>query len=156
MTTSGLYFFQFPDPFPRFIDPSVPTIPTPAIETIAASPIAAPSGSTKKVSFGVTGSSKQAKGHSEPTAELKIHSQPRVDGVIGQLEVYRSGAVKMRLANGILLDVRLASWYLREINRKMKLIKFQTDSPCNSAVISSTSSISRRKRETFNCLRRSQ
>jgi DNA-directed RNA polymerase III subunit RPC4 len=31
-----------------------------------------------------------------------------VDGVIGQLEIYRSGAVKMRLANGILLDVRVA------------------------------------------------
>jgi DNA-directed RNA polymerase III subunit RPC4 len=30
-----------------------------------------------------------------------------IDGVIGQLEVYKSGAVKIRLANGILLDVRL-------------------------------------------------
>lgn len=28
-----------------------------------------------------------------------------VDGRIGQLEIYQSGAVKMRLANGILLDV---------------------------------------------------
>ena len=32
---------------------------------------------------------------------------PKIDGVIGQLELYQSGAVKMRLANGILLDVRL-------------------------------------------------
>jgi hypothetical protein len=31
---------------------------------------------------------------------------PKVDGVIGQLEVYRSGAVKMRLGNGIVMDVR--------------------------------------------------
>jgi DNA-directed RNA polymerase III subunit RPC4 len=31
-----------------------------------------------------------------------------VDGVIGQLEIYQSGAVKMRLGNGILLDVRYA------------------------------------------------
>ena len=30
---------------------------------------------------------------------------PPVDGTIGQLELYRSGAIKMRLANGILLDV---------------------------------------------------
>lgn len=30
---------------------------------------------------------------------------PPVDGIIGQLELYRNGAVKMRLANGILLDV---------------------------------------------------
>lgn len=29
-----------------------------------------------------------------------------MDGSIGHLEVYRSGAVKIRLANGILLDVR--------------------------------------------------
>ena len=32
-----------------------------------------------------------------------------VDGVIGQLEIYQSGAVKMRLANGILLDVSALS-----------------------------------------------
>jgi len=32
---------------------------------------------------------------------------PFVDGIIGQLELYRSGAIKMRLANGILLDVSL-------------------------------------------------
>ena len=29
----------------------------------------------------------------------------KVEGVIGQLEVYESGAVKMRLANGIVMDV---------------------------------------------------
>lgn len=29
----------------------------------------------------------------------------KVDGVIGQVEVYRSGAVKMRLGNGIVLNV---------------------------------------------------
>jgi len=28
-----------------------------------------------------------------------------VDGVVGQLEIYKSGVVKIRLANGILLDV---------------------------------------------------
>lgn len=32
----------------------------------------------------------------------------KVDGVVGQLEVYESGAVKMRLANGIVMDVRKA------------------------------------------------
>lgn len=29
----------------------------------------------------------------------------KVDGVIGQVEVYRSGTVKMRLGNGIVLNV---------------------------------------------------
>jgi DNA-directed RNA polymerase III subunit RPC4 len=41
----------------------------------------------------------------DPPAE-KIPDPP-VDGIIGQLELYRSGVIKMRLANGILLDVRL-------------------------------------------------
>lgn len=30
-----------------------------------------------------------------------------VDGIIGQLELYRSGAIKMRLSNSLLLDVSL-------------------------------------------------
>lgn len=34
------------------------------------------------------------------------NESPKVSGMIGQLEVYRSGAVKMRLGNDILLDVR--------------------------------------------------
>jgi len=42
-----------------------------------------------------------------PSAEDAAKDKPpaHVDGVIGQLEIYQSGAVKMRLANGILLDV---------------------------------------------------
>jgi DNA-directed RNA polymerase III subunit RPC4 len=35
-------------------------------------------------------------------------SPAHVDGRIGQLEIYQSGAVKMRLENGILLDVSRA------------------------------------------------
>ena len=31
-----------------------------------------------------------------------------VDGIIGQLEIHQSGVVKMRLENGILLDVSLS------------------------------------------------
>jgi len=48
----------------------------------------------------------------DPAAE-KVPDPP-VDGIIGQLELYRSGAIKMRLSNGILLDVSLlrsASYY---------------------------------------------
>lgn len=36
------------------------------------------------------------------------NERPKIDGIIGRLEIYQSGAVRMRLANGILLDVRLA------------------------------------------------
>ena len=39
----------------------------------------------------------------------KDETDPQVDGVIGQLEVYRNGVVKMRLGNGIVLDVRIGS-----------------------------------------------
>lgn len=36
---------------------------------------------------------------------------PKVDGVIGHIEVYRSGMVKMRLGNGIVLNVwRFCFW----------------------------------------------
>lgn len=38
-------------------------------------------------------------------AEAKKDDTNRLDGVIGRLEIYQSGAVKMRLENGILLDV---------------------------------------------------
>lgn len=31
--------------------------------------------------------------------------EEKIDGAIGQLEVYQSGAVKMRLSNGLVLDV---------------------------------------------------
>lgn len=42
----------------------------------------------------------------------KTESQERTvtDGVIGQLEVRRSGAVKMRLGDGIVFDVRSYSY----------------------------------------------
>jgi DNA-directed RNA polymerase III subunit RPC4 len=30
---------------------------------------------------------------------------PQVDGQIGHLEIYRNGSIKLRLANGILMDV---------------------------------------------------
>ena len=41
-------------------------------------------------------------GESDPNANVC----PNLDGIIGSLEIYESGAVKMRLDNGILLDVR--------------------------------------------------
>lgn len=40
-------------------------------------------------------------------ADSGTQQETHVDGLIGQLEIYESGAVKMRLHNGILLDVRL-------------------------------------------------
>lgn len=36
-------------------------------------------------------------------------AEPSLDGIIGRLEIHQSGAVRMRLENGILLDVSPAS-----------------------------------------------
>ena len=73
----------------------------------------------KKVTFATpdgpgSGTSTPTTRLDDPTAE-KIPDPP-VDGIIGQLELYRSGAIKMRLSNGILLDVSLlrsAPYYWR-------------------------------------------
>ncbi|KAG6889961.1 hypothetical protein C0992_003441 [Termitomyces sp. T32_za158] len=96
-----LYLFQFPSPFPTFVSPDT-HIPAP-VEDVPLS-----DGTTsKKVAFSDTVKSEPGPS-SAPSAEAKP-AQPKVDGVIGRLEVYRSGAVKMRLANGILLDVTAAT-----------------------------------------------
>ena len=64
----------------------------------------------KKVSFAIP--EDQGSGTTTPTTKPEDSitekiPDPPVDGIIGQLELYRSGAVKMRFANGILLDVSL-------------------------------------------------
>jgi DNA-directed RNA polymerase III subunit RPC4 len=98
-----LYFFQFPEPFPTF----VPNIPSTSPTTMSVDE--PPSDSRpRKVSFAADvkppGPSGDPAGASTgPEAEQTKEST--IDGVIGQLEVYRSGAVKMRLSNGILMDV---------------------------------------------------
>lgn len=76
---------------------------------------AASSSTTKKVKF-AEDTKPPASGASTPlgssgtmTPQAKKDAEdlaPKVSGVVGQLEVYESGAVKLRLGNGILLDVR--------------------------------------------------
>jgi len=95
-----LYLFQFPSPFPSFAPPGgfPPPPPTDGISDGAAS-----SSNSQPVPLSVKGepgSLKTAASRQQMTA-----TEPTLDGVIGELLVYRSGAVKMRLASGILLDV---------------------------------------------------
>ncbi len=68
----------------------------------------------KKVTFApdVKSEAPTALKSSSVIAEPKPKPTEPVDGLIGQLEVYRSGAVKMRLANNILLDVQHRPFYL--------------------------------------------
>jgi len=66
----------------------------------------------KKVTFATPDGLGLGSGTATPTAKPDDSAadkipDPPVDGIIGQLEVYHSGAIKMRLANGILLDVSL-------------------------------------------------
>ena len=42
-----------------------------------------------------------------------------VDGVVGQLEIYKSGVVKIRLTNGILLDVCV---FIPSVNPSLKRV----------------------------------
>ena len=60
----------------------------------------------KKVTFApdVKAASPSSASTPTPTADT-TPVVPKVDGIIGQLEVHKSGAVKMRLENGMLFDV---------------------------------------------------
>ena len=74
------------------------------------------SGKGKKVVSFAPGVKPPADGEASKTAKLgsdavkegaeAILSPPPLDGIIGRLEIRKSGAVQMRLGDGILLDVR--------------------------------------------------
>nr|GAT42976.1 predicted protein [Mycena chlorophos] len=94
-----LYFFQFPSPFPTFTS-LTPPAPEPE----------APETTGKRVSFADGVKLGAPAPAATPTPAPEAPTKPPVlDGIIGDLEVYRSGAVKMRLQNGILLDVTAAT-----------------------------------------------
>ncbi|KAG6812395.1 hypothetical protein H0H92_003076 [Tricholoma furcatifolium] len=98
-----LYFFQFPSPFPTFVSPNAES------SSSDQDVLMADDATDKKVASATNVKTEAGSATSKaPTVEPEAAS-PRIDGVIGRLEVYRSGAVKMRLANGILLDVTSAT-----------------------------------------------
>ena len=101
-----LYFFQFPSPFPTFVSKSSEPSDNPGEISHASEP------QGKRVSF----STDTKPPASEPEDVDKDQSPPHVDGVIGQLEIHKSGAVKMRLANGILLDVSPSFFFFNEMS----------------------------------------
>ncbi|KAA1468820.1 hypothetical protein DENSPDRAFT_815390 [Dentipellis sp. KUC8613] len=92
-----LYFFQFPEPFPVFVPSETPS---------AVAKGKMPEVEGKHVSFATDTKPPAAGTASRPESVDKEPEPPEhVDGIIGQLEIYQSGAVKMRLANGIVMDV---------------------------------------------------
>jgi DNA-directed RNA polymerase III subunit RPC4 len=68
-----------------------------------------PSNLKRKVSFAAdTKPPASASGSTMPGIQVGPEASketPKVDGVIGHVEIYRSGTVKMRLGNGIVLNV---------------------------------------------------
>ncbi|KAI0954065.1 hypothetical protein AcW1_006665 [Taiwanofungus camphoratus] len=102
-----LYFFQFPSPFPTFVSNTPPPPdPAPAEEKREEE-------SGKRVTF-AQDTKPPAPGPSNTpnttTPQVKAEKeQAKIDGIIGQLEIYQSGAVKMRLGNGIVMDVTAAT-----------------------------------------------
>ncbi|TFK32803.1 RNA polymerase III RPC4-domain-containing protein [Crucibulum laeve] len=92
-----LYFFQFPQPFPTFLPK--------ASESVA--DVIMGDATDKKVTFAPDVMPSVTPGTSRTSSAVPtelLMTEP-LDGIIGELEVYRSGAVKIRLTNGILFDV---------------------------------------------------
>lgn len=108
MRQDKIYFFQFPSDFPTFTSPS--SMITEPLVPIADKGKGKAVDVPKKVTFAT--SDGPGSGTSTPTTKPENSTaekapEPPFDGIIGQLELYRSGTIKMRLANGILLDVSL-------------------------------------------------
>jgi DNA-directed RNA polymerase III subunit RPC4 len=145
-----LYFFQFPAPFPKFRSSNTVPIDVDATNVGQAS-------STPKVAFAVdsktpaeSASSRTATA-AESSAQKEKDTEAHVDGVIGQLEVYHSGAVKMRLGNGILLDVCIILFTHQPI-RSNDLKGYCS----NTTLLPPTRHTSRYTQQTFKCARRSK
>lgn len=123
MREEKLYLFQFPSPFPTF---SSKMTNVPASDQI-------PEVGGKKVSF--TADTKPDASSSLPSvAPSEPKKVERISGIIGQLEIYRSGAVKIRLANDILLNV---SFFPPPISRTNDRIQVKC---CYTTFISSAGS----------------
>jgi DNA-directed RNA polymerase III subunit RPC4 len=95
-----LYFFQFPNPLPEFLSKSAANDKDKGVDGSSKS-----EDGGKSVTFSPDTKPPAADTSEESQAEKAFES--KVDGVVGQLEVYESGAVKMRLTNGMVMDVSL-------------------------------------------------
>ncbi|KAJ3788773.1 RNA polymerase III RPC4-domain-containing protein [Lentinula aff. detonsa] len=94
-----LYLFQFPSPFPTFSKKRSDNVQEETPLTQA----------SKKVTFAPDVKVETEVQPSSRSPSAPAETKEELDGVIGYLEVYRSGARKIRLGNGIVLDVSPAS-----------------------------------------------
>lgn len=99
LPSERLYFFQFPNPFPEFAPKENTDSKGKGVDRSAES-----GDGVKTVTFSEE-TKPPAPGVRQETQGDKA-AEEKLDGIIGQLEVYQSGTVKMRLTNGMVLDVR--------------------------------------------------
>ncbi|CAE6457519.1 unnamed protein product [Rhizoctonia solani] len=104
---SKLYYFQFPRPFPTF---ELPTGEVDDVEMADAGSTSTGKGK-QKVTFAEDTLSGDEDTSAQPKSKVKSEeSAPKPSGgKIGQLEIYRSGLVKMRLGDGIAMEVTAAT-----------------------------------------------
>ncbi|KAG9087937.1 hypothetical protein FRC06_002300 [Ceratobasidium sp. 370] len=107
-----LYYFQFPRPFPTFEPPTVDT-QSPIDVDMADAPESSSSQKGKqKVSFADSTKGQSLsddEGDNQPRIKAEEDSEKPSGGIIGQLEIYRSGLIKMRLGDGVVMEVTAAT-----------------------------------------------
>lgn len=91
-----LYFFQFPSPFPSF-EPRGTVIDVDAISD-------AKSAKGKSVSW-APGIKEEVEDVKPDKRSLGRKPAPEVDGVIGRMDIYANGEVKIRLDEGVVMTV---------------------------------------------------
>ncbi|KIL69493.1 hypothetical protein M378DRAFT_157757 [Amanita muscaria Koide BX008] len=106
LQTQSLFSIQFPTPFPTF---------SPAPD-LCSQGVVNPKhdGMSRKVTFALdtkpptvpTPSTSSTTGTEQPS---ESKASEAVDGVIGQLELYRNGTIRIRMPNGILFDMKSAT-----------------------------------------------
>lgn len=111
-----LYFFQFPYPLPKFLSKSAlstaakdeqhPAMDVNGQPSAASTPAPTPhpKHSTPGGVMTPTPSGAATPAHVKKE-EAAAEAGEKVDGVVGQLEIYKSGKVKMRIGKDIVLDV---------------------------------------------------
>ncbi|KAF8324322.1 RNA polymerase III RPC4-domain-containing protein [Cantharellus anzutake] len=119
-----LYFFQFPSPFPAFIPPPVPKSPKDAdVKEFESMDVDAPvdgssapqNGEEMKSAIDQVPPRKKSVSFAPetkppaPSPAASTTEESPLDGVIGELLIYRSGIVKMKLGNGMVMDVTAAT-----------------------------------------------
>ncbi|KAG8901613.1 hypothetical protein FRC00_006006 [Tulasnella sp. 408] len=107
-TAEPLYFFQFPHPFPSFVPDIDMTQDEPMLpEGEAKKPTDDEKGKGKSVSWAPD---VKVKEEAEGSGKEKQKALPSgSEGIAGKLEVYKSGAVKIRFGEDIVMDVTAAT-----------------------------------------------